>query len=180
VHLRFPLREAAAHSDDRDTNSGHDVNRIRSRPLPLKPDTWARQAHDQFWPGNPARHVVHRAADLTTCPSPVPAGGALIPVATMLQKGALQKDTGVHTLRTPRGFSAEVIRRAGTNLNLCFHCLACAGACPFPERLDLPPGGVIRMVQLALEEEVLKSSAIWGCVICHTCSGGCPNAIDVA
>ncbi len=36
------------------------------------------------------------------------------------------------------------------------------------------------MVQLGIKDDVLKCSAIWICVGCHTCTVQCPMAIDMA
>jgi heterodisulfide reductase subunit C len=46
--------------------------------------------------------------------------------------------------------------------------------------MDYMPYQVIRMVQLGLKEDALKSSTIWICVGCHTCTVQCPMAIDMA
>ncbi len=78
------------------------------------------------------------------------------------------------------GFIREVKERSGTDLSACFHCRCCAGGCPFIEAMDYSPHGVIRLAQLGMREEVLKSATIWTCVGCHTCSIACPMAIDMA
>ncbi|MFO7713192.1 4Fe-4S dicluster domain-containing protein [Desulfosarcina sp.] len=66
------------------------------------------------------------------------------------------------------------------NVNMCWHCLACGGGCPFSSHMDLLPNQVIRLVQLGSGEEALRCRTIWLCVGCHTCSSQCPNSIDVA
>ena len=78
------------------------------------------------------------------------------------------------------GFIREVKERSGTDLSTCFHCRCCAGGCPFMEAMDYSPHGIIRLAQLGMREEVLKSATIWTCVGCHTCSIACPMAIDMA
>ena len=45
--------------------------------------------------------------------------------------------------------------------------------------MDLFPNQVLRMVQLGLENEVLRCSTLWTCVGCNTCSIQCPMAIDI-
>jgi len=77
-------------------------------------------------------------------------------------------------------FSEEIVRLSGVNLNLCWQCKTCAGGCPFSEAMDFFPNQVIRLVQLGMKEQVLKSSSIWICVGCHTCSMECPQAIDMS
>jgi heterodisulfide reductase subunit C len=76
-------------------------------------------------------------------------------------------------------FAAEVVRRSGTNLNLCWHCRTCASGCPFSQAMDLFPNEVIRLVQLGQKREALECGGIWICVGCNTCSIQCPNAIDI-
>ena len=76
-------------------------------------------------------------------------------------------------------FSAEVKRRSGVDINLCWHCQSCAGGCPFVTAMDYPPNRVIRLAQLGIKKEALESSGIWICVGCNTCSIQCPNAIDI-
>lgn len=77
-------------------------------------------------------------------------------------------------------FARQVDAASHSDLNRCWHCLACTNGCPFSRDMDIFPNQVIRMVQLGLKERVLKSSAIWLCVGCNTCSVECPNAIDIA
>ena len=76
-------------------------------------------------------------------------------------------------------FAAEIKRRSGVDINLCWHCQSCAGGCPFVRAMDYAPNRVIRLAQLGLKKEALESSGIWICVGCNTCSIQCPNAIDI-
>ena len=76
-------------------------------------------------------------------------------------------------------FASRVKQRSGVNFDLCWHCLSCAGGCPFVTAMDYPPNRVIRLIQLGLKKEALESSGIWICVGCNTCSIQCPNAIDI-
>ncbi len=80
----------------------------------------------------------------------------------------------------PLNLSRMIRDRTGVNPNLCFHCLCCASGCPFIGAMDLHPNQVIRLVQLGQTHEVLRCSAIWACVGCHTCSCLCPMAIDMS
>lgn len=66
------------------------------------------------------------------------------------------------------------------NINMCWHCWACGGGCPFSEHMDLLPNQVIRLIQMGRGEDALRCKTIWLCVGCHTCSSQCPNSIDVA
>jgi len=81
--------------------------------------------------------------------------------------------------RRDPNFVKDVSRRAGVNVNLCWHCQSCAGGCPFVTAMDYPPNRVIRLAQLGMKKEALESSGIWICVGCNTCSVQCPQAIDI-
>jgi heterodisulfide reductase subunit C len=65
-------------------------------------------------------------------------------------------------------------------INLCWHCWTCAGGCPFIDHMDLLPNQVIRLIQMGQGRKAMECNTIWVCVGCHTCSGQCPNAIDIA
>ena len=77
-------------------------------------------------------------------------------------------------------FVDDVVRHSGVDLNKCYHCLTCAGGCPFSRATDFAPNSVLRLVQLGLKKEALECSTIWICVGCHTCSIQCPMGIDMA
>lgn len=82
---------------------------------------------------------------------------------------------------TMRGDFLKLINHISRqNINRCWHCTTCGGGCPFSDHMDLMPNQVIRMVQLGNRQEVLESKTIWLCVGCYTCSGQCPNNIDIA
>lgn len=81
--------------------------------------------------------------------------------------------------RRDQNFVEEVKQRSGVDINLCWHCQACAGGCPFVTAMDYPPNRVIRLAQLGLKKEALESSGIWICVGCNTCSVQCPQTIDI-
>lgn len=76
-------------------------------------------------------------------------------------------------------FLNNVMARSGVNINLCWQCKCCTGGCPFSDFMDYHPNQLLRMVQLCFKEEVLKSSVIWICVGCNTCSKECPQSVDM-
>ncbi len=82
--------------------------------------------------------------------------------------------------RTDQDFLERIEKMSHANLSRCWHCMACSGGCPFSRDMDVNPNAVLRMVQFGLKEEVLKTSTIWLCVGCNTCSMECPNAVDIA
>ena len=70
--------------------------------------------------------------------------------------------------------------RSGESVSLCYQCRKCTNGCPLAFAMDVMPNQVMRMVQLGLDDEVLRSSTIWTCASCQTCTTRCPNDIDIA
>lgn len=69
--------------------------------------------------------------------------------------------------------------RTGVNLSECFQCKKCSAGCTIARVTDRLPHRLVRMIQLGLEDEVLRSRHIWLCVSCQTCTTRCPNQIDL-
>lgn len=62
----------------------------------------------------------------------------------------------------------------------CYQCGKCTAGCPVAYAMDLTPRQVMRALQLGLEDELTKSSTMWICFYCLTCSARCPREIDIA
>ena len=77
-------------------------------------------------------------------------------------------------------FWDEVEDKAHTKTSSCFQCLKCSNGCPLAYEMDYLPAQIIRMVNLGMRDEVLKSRTIWVCASCETCTTRCPNDIDIA
>ena len=77
-------------------------------------------------------------------------------------------------------FLDAVEARSGEKVSGCYQCRKCANGCPVAFAMDVMPNQVMRMVQLGLEEELLRSKTIWLCASCQTCTTRCPNEIDIA
>lgn len=77
-------------------------------------------------------------------------------------------------------FTGAVSGESGENLLRCYQCGKCTAGCPLSADMDLAPNRVMRLVQLGMKEEVLKSQAIWLCAFCSTCTVRCPRSIDLA
>ena len=77
-------------------------------------------------------------------------------------------------------FPEEVEKKAHTKPSSCVQCLKCSCGCPLSYEMDYLPAQIIRMVNLGMRDEVLKSRTIWVCASCETCTTRCPNDIDIA
>ncbi len=77
-------------------------------------------------------------------------------------------------------FIKEVGDESGQPVQKCYQCGKCTAGCPVAFAMDYPPQQVIRMVQLGMKEELLKSNTIWICATCHTCSTRCPCEVEIA
>ena len=69
---------------------------------------------------------------------------------------------------------------SGQNVSACFQCEKCTNGCPVSFAMDIVPHKVMRLIQLGLKDEVLRSDTIWLCTSCETCTTRCPNGIDIA
>ena len=72
-----------------------------------------------------------------------------------------------------------VEQMSGQNMGDCYQCGKCSAGCPVLADVELSPNRVMRMVQLGLEDEVLRSEMIWRCAGCGICTCRCPMGIDI-
>ncbi|MBI2434269.1 MAG: 4Fe-4S dicluster domain-containing protein [Candidatus Hydrogenedentes bacterium] len=64
------------------------------------------------------------------------------------------------------------------SLAACYQCGKCTAGCPMADAMDLMPNQIFRLLQLGALERVLRSTAIWQCVSCYTCTTRCPQSVD--
>lgn len=74
----------------------------------------------------------------------------------------------------------EIEKLTGINVLKCYQCGKCSAGCPVRVFMKVAPNKVVRLVQLGLDEEALKSETIWMCAGCLTCSTRCPQNFDLA
>ncbi|MBC7104381.1 MAG: hypothetical protein H5T97_00400 [Firmicutes bacterium] len=64
-------------------------------------------------------------------------------------------------------FAARVRAASGQPVELCYHCLVCAGGCPMAGRVEPGPNGVLRLVQLGARRAAVTADLIWFCTTCE-------------
>ncbi|HHU86521.1 MAG: 4Fe-4S dicluster domain-containing protein [Pelotomaculaceae bacterium] len=77
-------------------------------------------------------------------------------------------------------FTQRIGEESGQPVQKCYQCGKCTAGCPVAFAMDYTPNQVIRMVQLGMKDELLKSNTIWICASCSTCSTRCPCNVEVA
>lgn len=65
-----------------------------------------------------------------------------------------------------------------SKLDSCLTCGTCAGGCPVADWEGMDPRKMVRMIQLGLEDEVVRSNWIWQCTNCQRCTWACPMGIN--
>lgn len=89
--------------------------------------------------------------------------------------------SGSHTTHA-NTLAAGIEAATGVRLAHCYQCGKCAAGCPVSDEMDLPPSLAFRLLQLEfphLEEEVLRSEALWLCLTCETCASRCPQEVGI-
>ncbi len=77
-------------------------------------------------------------------------------------------------------FVVKVEELSGQNLLACYQCGKCSAGCPAVSQMDILPNQVIRLAQLGLKDDLLKSKSIWVCASCMTCNSRCPKGVNIA
>ena len=68
---------------------------------------------------------------------------------------------------------------SGANSQSCFTCNECSGCCPIMgDGVVFDPQKIIRMVNLGLVDNVLRSPAIWLCIGCQRCTDACSQTVS--
>jgi heterodisulfide reductase subunit C len=68
---------------------------------------------------------------------------------------------------------------AAHNPRACLSCSECSSCCPvFYEKTLFDPQSIIRMTNLGLTEELIKSPSIWMCLNCQRCSQTCSQLVS--
>jgi heterodisulfide reductase subunit C len=82
-------------------------------------------------------------------------------------------------LAESKKFVLQLQKESGVHVGECYQCGKCSAGCPVAFAMDYSPRQVLRLLQLGLQKEVLKSHTIWLCAHCQTCYTRCPREIDL-
>lgn len=74
----------------------------------------------------------------------------------------------------------EIERESGQSVAACYQCGKCTGGCPVAYAMDYTPRQIMRLLQFGLIDKALRSSTIWLCASCSTCTARCPREVDIA
>lgn len=74
----------------------------------------------------------------------------------------------------------EIVKESGVRVERCYQCGKCTAGCPVAFAMDRVPREIMRLLQMGLVDEALKSKTIWLCASCDTCSTRCPREVDIA
>ncbi|WP_338825282.1 hypothetical protein MHOCP_08110 [Moorella humiferrea] len=82
-------------------------------------------------------------------------------------------------LKGNRALKEQVEAASGVVLSDCYQCGKCSAGCPVAFAMDYTPRQVIRLLQLGLGEEALKSRTPWLCASCQACYTRCPREVNL-
>lgn len=76
-------------------------------------------------------------------------------------------------------FIKEIEKLSGEKAAKCYQCGKCSAGCPIAFEMTDLPDKIMRMVQLGMKEELLKSETPWLCASCEMCAARCPQEVEI-
>lgn len=76
-------------------------------------------------------------------------------------------------------FVDELAAAGGENAKMCFQCGTCSASCPSGKNTSYRTRKLIRMAQLGLKDDIIKSDDLWQCTTCYTCEERCPRGVPI-
>ena len=74
---------------------------------------------------------------------------------------------------------AEKVFPDKAKLYTCIQCGTCTASCPTAYAMEYTPRKLMRMINVGMHEDVLKSNTFWLCTTCYSCTVRCPRGIAV-
>jgi len=78
-----------------------------------------------------------------------------------------------------KGFAKKITSLAHEEMYNCIQCGTCSATCPVSHYMDFTPRKIIAMVREGFKEDVLRSSTVWLCASCYSCTVECPKQIKI-
>lgn len=76
-------------------------------------------------------------------------------------------------------FEAQLAKAGGADVKMCFQCGTCTAGCPSGRRTSFRVRKLMRMAQLGIKEDIMKSEELWACSTCYTCVERCPRQVPI-
>lgn len=87
--------------------------------------------------------------------------------------------TSAETDKRCASLMEEITDLADFDPSSCYQCGKCSAGCPVAFVSDYTPRQMVRLLQMGLAEEALRSKVIWLCTTCSTCTTRCPRSMDI-
>lgn len=96
-----------------------------------------------------------------------------------LERPVANEGTEIHIQQFP--LISERLRdaAASSHVRSCYTCSECTSVCPIScERSVFDPQAIIRMANLGMLDELVRSPSIWLCITCQRCSNSCSQLVQ--